>query len=113
LSKGFESYIESGRKTLEQLNSYMEIAKRVKGIVDEFWRDAKVYVFGSVLEGKCTPMSDIDILIVVDGVSREEAYKVKAAVYKDTDAPIELHVASSEEFERWYKRFIDRLKEVP
>jgi len=91
----------------------MEIAKRVKGIVDEFWRDAKVYVFGSVLEGKCTPMSDIDILIVVDGVSREEAYKVKAAVYKDTDAPIELHVASSEEFERWYKRFIDRLKEVP
>lgn len=113
MSKEFESYIESGRKTLEQLNNYMGIAERVKGMVDEFWRDAKVYVFGSVLEGKYTSMSDIDILIVVDGVSREEAYKVKATVYKDIDAPIELHVASSEEFERWYKRFIDRLEEVP
>jgi len=113
LSNEFESYIESGRKTLEQLNNYMEIATRAKGIIEGFWKDAEIYVFGSVLEGKHTAMSDIDILIVVDGVSREEAYKVKATVYKDIDAPIELHVASSEEFERWYKRFIDRLEEVP
>ena len=113
MSNEFESYIESGRKALEQLNNYMEVATRVKGIVVGFWKDAEIYVLGSVLEGKHTAMSDIDILIVVNGVSREEAYKVKATVYKDIDAPIELHVASSEEFERWYKRFINRLEEVP
>jgi len=112
LSKEFESYIESGRKTLKQLNNYMETATRVKGMVDGFWRGAKVYVFGSVLEGKQTAMSDIDILIVMDGVSREETYKVEATVYKAIDAPVELHVASSEEFEHWHKRFIHRLKEV-
>ena len=112
MSNEFESYKESGRKTLKQLNNYMEVATRVKGIIEGFWKDAEIHVFGSVLEGKHTAMSDIDILIVVDGVSREDAYRVKATVYGAIDAPIELHVASSEEFEHWYKRFIEKLEEV-
>jgi len=113
LSKGFDLYIESGREALEQLDNHMEVAKRVKEIVERFWKDVRVYVFGSVLEGRYTATSDIDILVVVNGVSREEAYRAKATVYRALDAPIELHVTSSEEFERWYKRFIDRLEEIP
>lgn len=113
MSKGFEIYLESGRKALEQLGKYAEIAKMVKGIVESHWKGARVYAFGSALKGRYTAVSDIDILVVVDGVSREDAYRVKAAVYGAVDAPIELHVASSEEFERWYKRFIDELEEIP
>lgn len=96
----------------EQLDNYIEVARGVKKIVGRFWEDARVYVFGSVLEGKYTATSDIDILVVINGVSREEAYRVKAEVYRAVEAPIELHVTSSGEFERWYKRFIDKLEEI-
>ena len=105
-------YIESGRKALEQLKKYMEIRREVKRIVNEVLGDAKVYVFGSVVEGRYTAMSDIDMLIVVNNMDRKEIYKVKAIIYKNIDAPIELHVASNDEFENWYKRFIHKLEEV-
>ena len=71
-----------------------------------------MYVFGSIIEGRTAASSDIDILIIVDNISREDAYKLKAKIYKLIDAPIELHIASTKEFEGWYKRFIKRLKRI-
>jgi hypothetical protein len=106
-------FIESGTKALRQLNNYQEVAREVKKIVNSIFRGSKVYVFGSVTKGKQTAMSDIDILIVVDGVNQDQAYEVEAKIYSAIDAPIELHVASTEEFSRWYSRFIDKLEEVP
>lgn len=112
MSTGFELYIRSGKKALEQLQNYREISKEVKRRVRESWKDAKVYVFGSVVEGRYTAGSDIDILVVVDGVSKEEAIKMKAMVYKNVDAPIEVQVVSSSELKNWFSRFIQRLEEV-
>ena len=112
MSTGFELYIKSGKKALEKLGNYREIAKEVKRMVREAWRDARVYVFGSVIEGRYTAGSDIDILVVVDGVGSEEAIRMKAKIYKSIDAPIQLHVASSSELENWYSRFIERIEEV-
>lgn len=113
MSRGFEAYLESGTKTLKQLENYRDVAKKIRSIVSSFWKDSKVYVFGSVTKGKQTAMSDIDILIVVDNVSREQSLMVKAEIYMAVDAPIELHVASNEEFTGWYRRFIDKLEEIP
>jgi predicted nucleotidyltransferase len=73
--------------------------------------DAKVYVFGSALTGQYTAASDIDILIVAD-IGKEEATLLKAEIYKTVDAPVEVHVTTQEQFERWYKRFIHRLEEI-
>ncbi|MEM3439436.1 MAG: nucleotidyltransferase domain-containing protein [Candidatus Bathyarchaeia archaeon] len=112
MSKEFKAYLESGRRALERLGRYGEVAKRVKGIVEGHWGDAKAYAFGLALEGKYTAASDIDILVVVDGVDKEEARRLKAEVYGAIDAPIELHVASSDEFERWYRRFVEKLEEI-
>lgn len=112
MSTGFELYIKSGKKALEQLGNYKEIAKDVAKMVRGSWRDARIYVFGSVIEGRYTAGSDIDILVVVDGVGREEADSLKAKIYKSIDAPLEIHVASSAELENWYSRFIDRLEKV-
>ncbi len=112
MSKGFEGYIESGKKTLKQLEDFREVARKVKSIAEAEWKHCRVYVFGSVLDGRYTASSDIDILIVVDGVDREEAVRVKAMILRGIDAPIELHVASTEEFVGWYKRFIDKLEEI-
>lgn len=113
MSKEFEAYIESGRKVMEQLDNYIEVAKKVKKVVEDFWSNAKVYVFGSVLEDKHTAISDIDILIVTDNINQEDAYKVKAIIHRTIDAPVELHVTSTYEFNHWYKRFLNEIEEIP
>lgn len=113
MSKRFEVYIESGRRALEQLDNYIEVAKRVKRILEDVRSDAEVYVFGSVAEGKHTAMSDIDMLMVVDDISREDAYRLKAMIYRTVEAPIELHVTSNDEFKHWYKRFVHKLEKIP
>ncbi len=107
----FDIYIEEGKKALEALRKYREIAEKVKEAAREIAGDAKVYVFGSVLTGRYTAASDIDILIVVN-IGKEEATLLKAEIYKTVDAPVEIHVATQEQFERWYKCFIDRLEEI-
>ena len=42
---------------------------------------------------------------------REEA-EVKAGMYMELDAPIQLHVISRKELESWYRRFIDKMVEI-
>lgn len=79
--------MESGRRALERLGRYGEVAKRVKGIIEGHWGDAKAYAFGLALEGKYTAASDIDVLVAVDGVDKEEARRLKAEVYGAIDAP--------------------------
>lgn len=53
-----------------------------------------VYVFGSVVEGEVTASSDIDILIIVDDIGREEIYKIKTIIYQSINALVELHIIS-------------------
>lgn len=99
--------MDSGAHSLGSLKNYKAIAKEVKKLVLKHWPNSKVYVFGSVIKGRYTAASDIDILVVLEkNVSKNEEYKVKAEVYKSTEAPIELHITSIEKFEHWYKRFI-------
>ncbi len=90
---------------LEALRRYREIAKRVKGIVSAYDGEARVYVFGSVVRGTYTGASDIDILVVTRRA--ELKYEIMVRVYRELgDAPVELHVVTPEQYERWYKRFI-------
>ena len=105
--------MESGRKALEYMRNYIDIAKKVKDLVRTYWPEARVYVFGSVLTGKYTAASDIDILVVLDEKPnpKEEA-EVKASIYMELDAPIQLHVISRKELESWYGRFIDKMVEI-
>jgi hypothetical protein len=112
LSTGYEVYIKHGKRALEHLANYREVSRKVKEIVQESWGDSRVYVFGSVIEGRITAGSDIDILVVADGVTRDDANRMKARVAKETDAPVQLHVASIKEYENWYRRFAGRLEPV-
>lgn len=72
----------------------MEVAKCVENIVLKHDRQAKIYMFGSVVEGRYTAASDIDILIVTN-LCRENAYRLKAEIYEIIDAPVELHIVNS------------------
>lgn len=106
----FKPLVEEGGKGVREgvlgvLRSYRSIARRVKEIVLEYDSEARVYVFGSVVEGKYTGASDIDILIVTRRINRK--YDMIARIYYELeDSPVELHVTTPEQYERWYKRFI-------
>lgn len=110
----FEQYIKSGRETLGYLKNYREVAASVKKIIKEDYRDARVFVFGSVVRGDYTASSDIDILVVSDEVDRESMARLKTKVLRRIGlaVPIEIHATMQREFDGWYLRFIAKLVEV-
>ncbi len=91
-------------RVLEQLRNYRKVALRVKEIVLGIDPEAEVYVFGSVVRGKFTAASDIDILVVTRRINQK--YSMMVEVYRQVDAPIELHIATPEQVKKWFKRFI-------
>jgi len=109
MSRESEKLIMTVYRYFKSLENHKEITEKVKQIVLFRWPDAELYIFGSAVKGNYTVTSDIDLLIVLDDrPDREEEYMVKAEVYARVDAPIELHVASRSEFEKWYKNFIGK-----
>lgn len=91
-------------KPLEVLRNYKVIVREVKEIIKEIDPEVQVYVFGSVVKGEYTTVSDIDVLVVTKKIDMK--YDIMVNVYKRIDAPIELHVTSPEQFKRWYKKFL-------
>jgi predicted nucleotidyltransferase len=70
-------------------------------------------IFGSVIDGNITANSDIDILIIIDERDYAKEAEVRSEIIKTIfDMPFELHFASRDQFENWYKRFIERYEEV-
>ena len=104
----FERFIKSGRKTLESIKNWKRVA--IKEIIHSKYPDARIYVFGSCIEGNFTAMSDIDILVVRDGIKKD--YDLKSEILREVDAPLELHFVNEREFRGWYLKFIKKLEEV-
>jgi predicted nucleotidyltransferase len=77
---------------------------RVKSIIRRFDPNARVYVFGSVVRGEYTALSDIDILAVISNLDLK--YNIMVTVYSEVNAPVELHIVTPELYENWYERFI-------
>lgn len=107
-------YVTSGQRTLEHLRRYREIAQRVKTIAQAACAGARVYAFGSVVTGRFTAASDIDLLIVCDELQKERSAELKAHIRRAVglDVPLQLHTATVHEFQHWYMRFIDECVEV-
>jgi len=101
LSRNYE------KQRADSLKNPMQVSHKVKQIASKHDKDAQVYLFGSAAEGKTTGLSDIDIMIISKDRSME--YKIKVEVYKEVDAPVEIHYITEEEYERWYKRFVGKM----
>ncbi|MEM4158084.1 MAG: nucleotidyltransferase domain-containing protein [Candidatus Methanomethylicaceae archaeon] len=97
---------------LNRLNSFTEIAKNVKRLIHSIDPEARVYLFGSVVRGHNTALSDIDILVITSRIERK--YDMMVKVYKNVRASVELHIVTNELYENWYKRFIppEELREI-
>lgn len=114
MSKKFKQYIKSGREALHHLENYKAVAERVKEIVKTKYHNARVYVFGSTLEGRYTASSDIDILVVDDTIRGDDAAALKAKILMafNLSAPLQIHIAAEKEFKEWYSKFIRKIQEV-
>jgi len=59
-----EALLEFSRRRYEMIRNWRELVSRLKDVVKRILPDAKVYVFGSVVEGRYTAASDIDVLVI-------------------------------------------------
>ncbi len=103
---------EEERKYFE---NYREYVKIIKEVAEKLLGEVRVIVFGSVVEGKHTPASDIDVLICSKNMpkSREERSRIVAEILRKVgmDSPFEIHMVDEKEFE-WYMRFVKVFEEI-
>jgi len=108
--------IEIVRRFREMRRNYVYNVRKIKDFAKDVFgsRLLSVYVFGSVVEGKEKPMSDVDVAIVLSESAKEEERMELYRKVREHFGPhlFEIHVLTSEEWEGWYRRFVKRFVEV-
>ncbi len=105
------------KKAKEYFENFIYYAEKIKKAAIEVLGNAEIFVFGSVVEGKATMASDIDLMIVSNQRPRlitERAKKIVEILKKaeiDLFAPFEIHLINEREFE-WYRKFIKKFLKV-
>ncbi|MGB9600000.1 MAG: nucleotidyltransferase domain-containing protein [Myxococcota bacterium] len=107
---------EINEKRKKYFDNPLFYAKKIKSIVSKKLPGARILLFGSAVEGNLRPGSDIDILIISPDIPSDifSLAKIKLEIKnKFSDAPFEIHLATPDEFENWYKNFVKHnFKEV-
>lgn len=95
-------YLE-GKAFAERLAGFVE---QIEEIVKRYAPAAKVFVFGSFVEGTWTPSSDIDLLIVTQGLSLEERRQMRGELIKafGLSSPLEFHIIADDDLLKLYRR---------
>ncbi|MCW7079503.1 MAG: nucleotidyltransferase domain-containing protein [Candidatus Methanospirare jalkutatii] len=106
IERYFDELIKIAKERKEYFENYMHYARLVKEAVK-----GEVIVFGSVVEGKHTMASDIDLLVVLDSIERRDEILMKINEVLGEFHPFQIHLVTRKEFE-WYKRFIKKWRRV-
>lgn len=82
--------------------NYLSYARKIKEIIK-----GEVIVFGSILEGKETMASDIDLLIVLESLEHGKREEIMSKINSVLGYyhPFEIHLVD-QEGKKWYMRFI-------
>ncbi|MBP1356985.1 MAG: nucleotidyltransferase domain-containing protein [Sulfolobus sp.] len=111
MDEGLITYIELMKERMEYLKRFPNDAKLLFSIITsslkEFNINGEVYFFGSMITGKFTVDSDIDVAILTkEKISRELERRIEHKIFDELDKlgfpfwyPIELHFFSLFEFE--------------
>jgi predicted nucleotidyltransferase len=105
-------YCEIRRICLENVIDYL---KRIKNICRMFDPNCRLIVFGSYVRGDMRPDSDIDVLLITDQANNAQYRgKLRAEIARNIGlvTPFEVHIISNEEYENWYRKFIDAQQEI-
>ncbi|MEM3678014.1 MAG: nucleotidyltransferase domain-containing protein [Candidatus Bathyarchaeia archaeon] len=107
----FDTFIESAKGRVRWLANWGEAGARIKEVARSHYPNCKVMVFGSIIRNEYSANSDIDVLIVREHGDSDD--KIRADILRILpEAPVELHFATHDQFNRWYKRFIDAYVEL-
>ena len=114
--KGFiDLLIEDAEERKRCFEDFLRYAEKVKEVVRRRDPNARIIVFGSVVRGDVRPDSDIDLLIITDLAEKlDERIKLRMEIMRilGEGSPFEIHIITAEEYENWYRRFIDQTLEL-
>jgi predicted nucleotidyltransferase len=106
--------IEQQKRQKKYFDNYVSYAIQIKKIALSRIADkeARLIVLGSVVRGNSLPgKSYIDILIISDKISLASSWQsqMRTGILKDLGdffAPFEIHFATKDLYNSWYRRFI-------
>ena len=114
--KGFiDLLIEDAEERKRCFEDFLRYTEKVKEVVRRRDPNAKIIVFGSVVRGDVRPDSDIDLLIITDIAEKlGERIRLRMEIMRilGEGSPLEIHIITAEEYENWYRRFIDQTLEL-
>lgn len=101
--------VEIAKTNDKYFKNYLKYSKIIAKIAKKTFKKSCVILFGSIIKG-INPQ-DIDILIVSDDVLKKELRdKFFIEFHKKIEFinPFEIHFATYEQFENFYKYFLDK-----
>jgi len=114
--KGFiDLLIEDAEERKRFFEDFLRYAEKVKEVVRRRDPNARIIVFGSVVRGDVRPDSDIDLLIITDLAEKlDERIRLRMEIMRilGEGSPFEIHIITAEEYENWYRKFIDQTLEL-
>ncbi len=113
--KGVEIAAEIAELKRRIFENYREVAARLKRAFSEvLGDDVRVIVFGSVVRGDFTPLSDLDVLVISERTGSVRYGEIIEKVEEKVGdlVGVEVHLVSPEVFERWYRKFLDAYIEI-
>ncbi len=115
--RGIEIAIEITKMKKQIFQNYREIGEKIKEAAKAILKDPslRVIIFGSVPKKTYTPLSDLDVLIISKNthiLRYGDVIERLEKVLHQKLIGVEIHLVTPEEFERWYKRFLDVYEEV-
>ncbi len=103
---------KSWKEKKKYFENYRSYCQKIKKLAREILGEVEVLVFGSVVKGKFTPKSDIDLLIVSPNLpeDQEKRAKIRTKIKSKIDpfSPFQIHLATPEEYQNWYQKFIKK-----
>lgn len=100
------------KKYVENIMTYLGEIKEACRSIDP---DCRTILFGSHARGTARPDSDIDVLLVsrlAENPWTRAKLFVRTLERLEPDHPFEIHIATPQEYEKWYRRFIDVYVEI-
>jgi len=93
-------------RIIKRLN---HVLSEIKNIAKSYDKNSKILLFGSAYKQELKSDSDIDIIIISEkSVDHNFRMELLRKIYSvlGGEGIIQLHIITSEEFERWYIKFI-------
>lgn len=107
--------IECAREREKYIRDLEGYLRRIKEVCMRFDPECRLLVFGSFVRGSMRVDSDVDVL-VISRCAGNATFRamLRAAIAGEIGlvTPFEIHIITPEEYEAWYKKFIDVYREI-